>query len=106
MIYNKFIIIIFCSNAYIISYNSTGHTVKFIAEISGNPQPTIAWQFNGRPLYGSRDNKVLKHQIFKLLLSNLTCLEAVNKQISLGVSTSKCYSQTYKTVHDLCANLK
>ncbi|CAG9532190.1 unnamed protein product [Cercopithifilaria johnstoni] len=35
-----------------------GHTVKFVAEISGNPQPTVAWQFNGKPLYDGRNHKI------------------------------------------------
>nr|CDQ05422.1 BMA-KETN-1, isoform j [Brugia malayi] len=35
-----------------------GHTVKFVAEISGNPQPTIAWQFNGKPLYDGHNHKI------------------------------------------------
>uniref|UniRef100_F1KPJ7 Titin n=1 Tax=Ascaris suum TaxID=6253 RepID=F1KPJ7_ASCSU len=35
-----------------------GHTVKFVAEISGDPQPSVAWQFNGRPLYSGRDTKI------------------------------------------------
>uniref|UniRef100_A0A0N5ALN5 Immunoglobulin I-set domain protein n=1 Tax=Syphacia muris TaxID=451379 RepID=A0A0N5ALN5_9BILA len=35
-----------------------GHTVRFIAEISGNPQPSVAWQFNNKPLYEGRDHKI------------------------------------------------
>ncbi|MCP9264543.1 hypothetical protein DINM_022655 [Dirofilaria immitis] len=35
-----------------------GHTAKFVAEISGNPQPTVAWQFNGKPLYDGRNHKI------------------------------------------------
>ncbi|VDK66159.1 unnamed protein product, partial [Onchocerca ochengi] len=35
-----------------------GHTVKFVAEISGNPPPTVAWQFNGKPLHDGRDHKI------------------------------------------------
>ncbi|VDN06754.1 unnamed protein product [Thelazia callipaeda] len=36
----------------------SGHTVKFVAEISGNPQPTVTWQFNGKPIYDGRNNKI------------------------------------------------
>ncbi|VDO41301.1 unnamed protein product [Onchocerca flexuosa] len=35
-----------------------GHTVKFVAEISGNPPLTVAWQFNGKPLNDGRNRKV------------------------------------------------
>ncbi|VDK45179.1 unnamed protein product [Anisakis simplex] len=35
-----------------------GHTVKFVAEISGDPQPSVAWQFNGKPIYNGRDHKI------------------------------------------------
>ncbi|VDO46957.1 unnamed protein product [Brugia timori] len=45
-----------------------GHTVKFVAEISGNPQPTIAWQFNGKPLYDGHNHKVCFYVQFWLLL--------------------------------------
>ncbi|KAK0408252.1 hypothetical protein QR680_003855 [Steinernema hermaphroditum] len=35
-----------------------GENVKLVAEIDGDPQPTVAWQFNGKPIYGGRDQKI------------------------------------------------
>jgi titin len=35
-----------------------GENVKFVAEIDGDPQPAVSWQFNGRQLYGGRDHKI------------------------------------------------
>uniref|UniRef100_A0A1I8A3Q6 Titin n=1 Tax=Steinernema glaseri TaxID=37863 RepID=A0A1I8A3Q6_9BILA len=35
-----------------------GENVKLVAEIDGDPQPTVAWQFNGKPIYGGRDQKL------------------------------------------------
>uniref|UniRef100_A0A914WAC0 Ig-like domain-containing protein n=1 Tax=Plectus sambesii TaxID=2011161 RepID=A0A914WAC0_9BILA len=35
-----------------------GQTVKFMADIGGDPQPTVAWQFKGRPLQPGRDIKI------------------------------------------------
>ena len=42
-----------------------GENVKFVAEIDGDPQPTVSWQFNGRQLYGGRDQKVCGHYMLK-----------------------------------------
>ncbi|VDK72603.1 unnamed protein product [Litomosoides sigmodontis] len=36
----------------------SGHTVKFVAEISGNPQPTATWQFNGKILHNGDNRKI------------------------------------------------
>uniref|UniRef100_A0AC34RNT1 Ig-like domain-containing protein n=1 Tax=Panagrolaimus sp. JU765 TaxID=591449 RepID=A0AC34RNT1_9BILA len=35
-----------------------GENVKFVAEIDGDPQPTVSWSFNGRQLFGGRDHKI------------------------------------------------
>ncbi|GMR57574.1 hypothetical protein PMAYCL1PPCAC_27769, partial [Pristionchus mayeri] len=35
-----------------------GHTVKFTAEIAGNPLPTVKWTHNGRPLAASPTCKI------------------------------------------------
>ncbi|KAF8383875.1 ketn-1 [Pristionchus pacificus] len=35
-----------------------GHTVKFTAEIAGNPLPTVKWTHNGRPLVASPTCKI------------------------------------------------
>uniref|UniRef100_A0A8R1HM90 Ig-like domain-containing protein n=1 Tax=Caenorhabditis japonica TaxID=281687 RepID=A0A8R1HM90_CAEJA len=35
-----------------------GHTVKFSAEVDGNPEPTVQWQFKGKPLSASNNVKI------------------------------------------------
>jgi len=35
-----------------------GENVKLVADIDGDPEPTVQWQFNGRQLYGGRDHKI------------------------------------------------
>uniref|UniRef100_A0A1I7XKU1 Immunoglobulin I-set domain protein n=1 Tax=Heterorhabditis bacteriophora TaxID=37862 RepID=A0A1I7XKU1_HETBA len=46
-----------------------GHTVKFVCEIDGEPEPTITWQFNGKPVYAGKDIKISregKHAVLEL----------------------------------------
>ncbi|CAB3397921.1 unnamed protein product [Caenorhabditis bovis] len=38
-----------------------GHTVKFTAEVDGNPEPTVQWQFNGKPIAASKDIKISRN---------------------------------------------
>ncbi|CAI4222564.1 unnamed protein product [Auanema sp. JU1783] len=38
-----------------------GHTVKFVCEVDGDPEPTIQWQHNGRQIYAGRDTKISKN---------------------------------------------
>lgn len=35
-----------------------GQTVKFMADVGGDPEPSVAWLFKGKPLHAGRDVKV------------------------------------------------
>ncbi|UMM33610.1 hypothetical protein L5515_007025 [Caenorhabditis briggsae] len=35
-----------------------GHTVKFSAEVDGNPEPSVIWQFKGKPITASNNVKI------------------------------------------------
>uniref|UniRef100_A0A914Q845 Ig-like domain-containing protein n=1 Tax=Panagrolaimus davidi TaxID=227884 RepID=A0A914Q845_9BILA len=62
-----------------------GENVKFVAEIDGDPQPTITWKFNGRNLMGGRDHKI-----------SLTGNKATLEIIRVSASNSGTYQITIK----------
>uniref|UniRef100_A0A915PRJ2 Ig-like domain-containing protein n=1 Tax=Setaria digitata TaxID=48799 RepID=A0A915PRJ2_9BILA len=72
----------------------SGQSVKFAAEISGNPQPTVAWQFNGKPLYDGRNHKIsLTGNKAVLELQRISEAEAGNYIITIRNSLGAAQSQ-------------
>ncbi|CAD6198030.1 unnamed protein product [Caenorhabditis auriculariae] len=71
-----------------------GHTVKFVAEVDGDPMPTVMWQFNGKPLAAGRDVKItLEGKRAVLELARVTLMNSGDYQIVIrnpkGAATSQ-----------------